>query len=116
MHRAEPLLSDGEVIDPDRKAFARGGLIICETDRQCLKCSGNFDALIVARAFVLADVGDFLPVDEKLVCLSRSIDVPFEQCPFVGEFLHGRGLRAEFLAPVRRLDVVEIFEVTGRVK
>ena len=37
--------------------------------------------------------------------------MPFQQGPFVVEFLHGRGFRAEFLAPVRRLDVIEIAEV-----
>src|SRR5476649_588067 len=115
-HRTEPMLADGDIIDPNRKTFVRGGLIICKTDRQCLKCGGNFDAFKVARTLVLADVRDFLAVDKKLVCLGRGIGVPFEQSPFVGIFLHCRGLGAEFLPPVRRLDVIEIVEIAGGIK
>jgi hypothetical protein len=115
-HRTEPFLANGEIINPDRKAFAGGGLIVGETDRQGLKRGGNFDAFVIARALVLADVGDFLAVDEKLVGLVRVIGVPFQQGPVIGEFLHGGGLRPEFLAPVRRLDVIEPAEVAGGIK
>src|SRR5580698_1197914 len=66
-HRAQPLLADGKIIDPDRETVAGGRLIIRETDRQCLEGGGNFDAFIIARALVLADVGDFLAVDEELI-------------------------------------------------
>jgi hypothetical protein len=74
-HRTEPFLANGEIINPDRKAFAGGGLTIRETERQCLEGGGNFDAFIVARALVLADVGDNTLVEAAAVGRSRKISI-----------------------------------------